>query len=39
MIPTQYVMIAGVVREAGGILVRRDEDFDGVRDLGVEYPG
>lgn len=35
-IPTQDVMIAGVVRDAGGTLVTRDEDFTAVDGLDVE---
>lgn len=35
-IPTQDVMIAGVVRDAGGTLVTRDDDFTGVDGLDVE---
>lgn len=39
MIPTQDVMIAGVVRDAGGTLVTRDDDFTAVEDLDVELLG
>lgn len=35
-IPTQDVMIAGVVRDAGGTLVTRDDDFTVVDRLDVE---
>jgi len=36
MIPTQDVMIAGVVRDAGGSLVTRDDDFTEVPGLDVD---
>lgn len=39
MIPTQDVMIAGVVRDAGGRLVTRDDDFTSVDGLDVELLG
>lgn len=35
MIPTQDVMIAGVVRSAGGRLVTRDDDFTATEELDV----
>ena len=38
MIPSQDVMLAGVVREAGGTLVTRDDDFAAVEGLDVLFP-